>query len=161
MPWRRRLERRAGCSARIRVNAKSLYREVLLDHYRYPRNQGDLDDAAVIRRGSNPRCGDEIEVGINLSGDLLEKVQFRGRGCSICIASASLMTEAVTGIERDQAHELSNRMTEWISGAEESDKPNLSEALQALAAIRENPARRRCVLLAWEALDKAMGFDRD
>lgn len=140
------------------MSSRTLYREVLLDHYRRPRNQGDLVDADVIRRGSNPRCGDEIEVGIKLSGDVLETVQFRGRGCSICIASASLMTEAVTGTERSRAHDLSNRVVDLLSNPEEPDVLEITEDMQALAAVRENPARWRCVLLAWEALDAAMGF---
>ncbi len=138
------------------MNAQSLYREVLLDHYHHPRNRGDLVDVDVIRRGSNPRCGDEIEVGIKLSGDVLTNVQFRGRGCSICIASASLMTEAVAGIERRRAHELSMRISDWIAGPEGNEEPELSEPLQALGAVRANPARRRCVLLAWEALGEAL-----
>ena len=75
--------------------ANTLYKEVLLEHFHQPRNKGGLQGADVLRRGSNPRCGDEIEVGLFLQGDRLERVKFRGRGCSVCIASASLMTEAL------------------------------------------------------------------
>ena len=88
---------------------ESLYKEVLLDHFHHPRNKGDLAGADVVRRGSNPRCGDEIEVGIEVEAGRLSRVRFRGRGCSVCIASASLMTEAVTGRDAAEAQALAER----------------------------------------------------
>lgn len=129
---------------------KSLYKDILLDHYRHPRNRGDLDDADDIARGSNPRCGDDIEVGVNFEGDTLQQVRFRGRGCSVCIASASMMTEVVTGKTSQQADALYRDMKVWINDGGQEAQPDA--LLQVLDAVRHHPARKRCVMLAWEAL---------
>lgn len=131
---------------------KSIYKEVLMDHYRNPRNKGDLSEAEVVRRGSNPRCGDEIEVGVNFDNDKLDKVMFRGRGCSVCLASASMMTETVSGKSKSNAHKLVEGMRAWFN----NEGKNPDENLEALDAVRGHSARKRCVLLAWEALDDAL-----
>lgn len=133
----------------------SIYKDVLMDHYRHPRNRGDLADADVVRRGSNPRCGDDIDVGVNFADDKLEQVQFRGRGCSVCLASASMMTEAVTGKSKQDAHQLAAAMQAWFC----ADGELPAESLQALQAVRGSSARKRCVLLAWEALDDALAAE--
>jgi len=138
------------------VSTNKLYKSVLLDHFRHPRNKGDLEGADIVCRGSNPRCGDEIEVGLFFQGSFIDKVKFRGRGCSICIASASMMTEVVSGRSTDEARQLCDSMQNWFgqsSGLEISEAP---EELEALSAVREYPARRRCVLLSWEALSDAI-----
>jgi len=144
------------------MSETGMYKQILLDHYRHPRNRSDLVDAQVVRRGSNPRCGDELEVGVNLSGDTLSKVEFRGRGCSVCLASASMMTEAVNGRSINAAEKLFTQMQRWF-GDNSPDRQaavQASEAapagMEALAAVREHPGRRRCVLLAWEALHDAI-----
>ena len=135
--------------------AESLYKEVLLDHFHHPRNKGDLAGADVARRGSNPRCGDEIEVGIEVETGRLSRVRFRGRGCSVCIASASMMTEAVTGRDAAEAQALAEKMRGWFDGGE-ADAVEPAPSLGPLSAVRAYPARRRCVLLAWEALTDAI-----
>ncbi len=135
--------------------AEGLYKEVLLEHFRHPRNKGDLAGADVVRRGSNPRCGDDIEVGVFVRGDELEAVKFRGRGCSVCIAASSMMTEAVSGRRCGQARRLCTDIQAWF-GAEGAEAIELPPELEALAAVRAYPARRRCVLLAWEALSDAL-----
>ena len=137
------------------MTAETLYKELLLDHFHHPRNKGDLSDAEVTRRGSNPRCGDEIEVGINVDAGRLSRVRFRGRGCSVCIASASMLTEAATGRDTAEARTLAETMQGWFAaGAGELGEP--PPGLDALAAVRTYPARRRCVLLPWEALADAI-----
>ena len=128
----------------------SVYKEVLLDHFHNPRNKGELDDMAMVRRGSNPRCGDEIEVGIACDNGVLETVRFRGRGCSICLASASMMTECTSGLKIQQARQLIVRLQQWFSNTTNEIPPN--ENLTALGVIRQHPARNKCVLLAWQAL---------
>lgn len=130
----------------------SIYKEVLMDHYRHPRNKGDLNNADVVCRGSNPRCGDDIEVGVNFEEGHLGKVRFRGRGCSVCLASASMMTEVVSGKSKQDVHQLIEGMKDWFTA--DGEKPD--ENLQALEAVRSHSARKRCVLLAWEALDEAL-----
>lgn len=138
------------------MSEQSIYKDVLLEHYRRPRNRGDLADAEVVKRGSNPRCGDDIEVGVNFEGELLQRVVFRGRGCSVCLASASMMTEAVSGKRMDDAEQLYAKMQDWFDPAAQDDKVAPAESLQALEAVREHPARRKCVLLSWEALHDAL-----
>lgn len=141
------------------MSKESVYKEVLLDHFHNPRNKGDLSDMEMVRRGSNPRCGDEIEVGIESQGEVLKSVRFRGRGCSICLASASIMTECTTGLKLPQARQLVMEMQHWFSGAE--DAPTPSESVSALDSIRQHPARKKCVLLAWTALAETLeGIDR-
>ena len=138
------------------MSEQSIYKDVLLDHYRHPRNRGDLADAHVVQRGSNPRCGDDLEVGVNFNGDVLQKVTFRGRGCSVCLASASMMTEAVSGKRVEDAEQLYTQMQAWFDPAVDGNKNAPAESLQALEAVREHPARRKCVLLSWEALHGAI-----
>lgn len=130
----------------------SVYREVLLEHFRHPRNRGGLEAMRHVHRGANPRCGDEIEVGVDIDEQCLRVVRFRGRGCSICIASASMMSEVLTGSTLDEARSLAGVLIGWFSEASRETPPPISEPLTALGAVREHPARWRCVLLPWEAL---------
>ncbi len=132
----------------------SVYKTVLLDHFHNPRNKGELDAMDSVRRGSNPRCGDEIEVGIRANNGVLESVRFRGRGCSICLASASIMSECTMGLTRLQAQDLIQQMMEWF-GDTKSEAPS-NTTLAALGAVRQHPARKKCVLLAWMALDETL-----
>jgi len=130
-----------------------------MDHYRNPRNHSDVSDCEVVRRGSNPRCGDDLKIGINFDSDKLRAVKFHGRGCSVCLASASMMTEAVAGKTRQTCRELYQDMKAWFNDGEGSSVVEPPASLHALNALREYPARRRCVLLAWEALDSALDAD--
>jgi len=136
--------------------SESLYKKVLLDHFHHPRNRGDLSEADVVRRGSNPRCGDEVEVGVYVDGDRIDQVRFRGRGCSVCIASASMMTEAVTGKEANEVRRLCASVKGWFDQASDDKPQPIAPELEALSAVRAYPARRRCVLLSWEALPDAV-----
>jgi len=133
---------------------ESIYKAVLLDHFHNPRNKGDLDAMDVVQRGSNPRCGDEIEVGINQDDEGLITIRFRGRGCSVCLASASMMSESATGLRRQQTQQLVQQILEWFSGS--SEELPLNTTLAALDAVRQHPARVKCVTLAWKALDQAL-----
>jgi len=136
------------------MSSDSVYKAVLLDHFHNPRNKGELDDMEMVKRGSNPRCGDEIEVGIASSSGVLEMVRFRGRGCSICLASASMMTECTSGLKVPQARQLIANLLQWFSNTDNEAAPD--ENLAALGAIRLHPARKKCVLLAWQALDETL-----
>jgi nitrogen fixation NifU-like protein len=132
----------------------SVYKAVLLDHFHNPRNKGELDAMEMVRRGSNPRCGDEIEVGISCDHEVLETVRFRGRGCSICLASASMMTECAGGLKIAQARQLVAGMQQWFSNSDDAAPPD--DNLAALGTIRQHPARKKCVLLAWQALAETL-----
>jgi nitrogen fixation NifU-like protein len=136
------------------MSSASIYKAVLLDHFHNPRNKGELDAMDLVRRGSNPRCGDEIEVGISCDNEVLETVRFRGRGCSICLASASMMTECTSGLKIQQARQLIEKLQQWFSNTNNEMPPN--ENLAALGTIRQHPARKKCVLLAWQAIDETL-----
>lgn len=134
---------------------QAIYKEVLLDHFKNPRNKGELSDADLLHRGSNPRCGDEIEVGLFLQEDSLQQVRFRGRGCSVCLASSSMMTEVVSGHSVAEVSSLCEKMKRWFSRG--SDRGDASiPGLEALSAVRDHPARHKCVMLPWEALSSAL-----
>ena len=133
---------------------ETIYKSLLLDHFHNPRHKGDLDAMDRVGRGSNPRCGDEIEVGIRVAGDTLEAVGFRGRGCSICLASASIMCECTNGLALDEARRQVGQMLAWFDGAEGTAPSHTS--LAALGALREHAARRKCVLLSWSALQEIL-----
>lgn len=136
----------------------SVYKEQLLQHYRHPHNRQDqpMTDADVVRRGANPRCGDEIEVGLYLDGNTINEVRFRGRGCSVCIASSSMMAEAVSGQDHADVVTLCEGMRGWFEQGEGTALEEPPASLAPLAAVREYPARKRCVLLSWEALADAL-----
>src|SRR5271155_3225973 len=122
------------------MNLKDLYREVILDHNRRPRNFGRLVPANAEAAGHNPLCGDKLNLTARLQGDRLEDLRFEGQGCAISTASASLMTEIVKGKTRAQALELFDRVHQLLTddaapGAEELGK------LAALSGVREYPAQ--------------------
>jgi len=136
------------------MGSDSVYKAVLLDHFHNPRNKGDVDGMEMVRRGSNPRCGDEIDVGISCADKVLKSVRFRGRGCSICLASASIMSECATGMGIQQARQLIVKMQQWFSDSHDDSPP--SEQVAALGSLRQHPARKKCVLLAWMALNEGL-----
>jgi nitrogen fixation NifU-like protein len=133
---------------------ESVYKAALLDHFHNPRNKGDLDAMDAISRGSNPRCGDDIEVGVSQDNNVFTYVRFRGRGCSICLASASMMSESTMGLSHAKATQLVLQVLNWFS--ETDGTPPLNPTLLALDAVRSHPARQKCVTLAWKALDTAL-----
>lgn len=140
---------------------QELYREVILDHNRSPRNFGELDDADRVVEGVNPLCGDKMTLFLKLDGDgSILKAQFRGTGCAISVASASLMTEMVQGLTVDQALELFERVHAMLAGSEEPDHDRLGK-LVALAGVREYPSRVKCASLAWHALNSALAGESE
>jgi len=137
------------------IDMKSIYQAVLLDHFHNPRNMGDLDAMDAVRRGSNPLCGDEIEIGVSEDDQGLTAVRFRGRGCSVCLASASMMTESVTSLSKQKTRQLVHQILKWLG--HNNDELPINTTLAALDAVRQHPARRKCAILAWRALDEALG----
>jgi len=131
-----------------------LYRDVILDHNRRPRNFGPLEDAQAVAEGVNPLCGDRLTLRLNLADDRIENIRFQGQGCAISTASASLMTEAVKGKTRGEALALFDRvhrlLTDDEAGAEDLGK------LAALSGVREYPARVKCASLCWHTLASAL-----
>jgi nitrogen fixation NifU-like protein len=128
---------------------------VIIDHYKRPRNRGDLEGATAHGRVFSPLCGDEMIVHVRLSGDTIEACTFGGKGCAICQAAASLMTEAVTGRTVPEAKGI-ERLVRRMAIDPTAELP---ESLGDLSALREAariPSRRACVVLSWDALALAL-----
>jgi nitrogen fixation protein NifU and related proteins len=130
---------------------EDLYRDIILDHYRSPRNRGRLDIPDVATQGANPLCGDEIEVSLIFDGDRVADVRFEGRGCSISQASASMMSEGIKGKSVEEVRELISAFKEMMSGSYEPAEDELGD-LEALQGVRKYPVRIKCALLCWNTL---------
>jgi nitrogen fixation NifU-like protein len=131
---------------------QSFYREIVLDHFERPRNRRELGDANIEEHIDNPLCGDHVTVYANLQDDTFEEVSFTGRGCSISQASASMLTEQLTGKSRDEADEKIQAFLEMMRTEEREDLGELA----ALKGIVQTPNRIRCATLAWEAMRRAL-----
>ncbi len=135
---------------------EELYREVILDHARKPRNFGELPDAAVRVHGDNPACGDEIHLAVKFGDDgSLEDVRFTGRGCAISQASASLMTMKMKGKTRDETTSLLREFHKLVTDGTSDTGKSLGD-LRAMAGVRKFPPRVKCAMLAWRALEQAL-----
>ena len=128
-----------------------LYREVILDHNRQPRNFGALDPADRVVNGVNPLCGDKLTLYIKLDGDRISDIQFQGTGCAISVASSSLMTERVKGSTVEDSLTLYEAVHGMLTG-ESQEAPEQLGKLAALAGVREFPSRVKCASLGWHAL---------
>jgi len=131
-----------------------LYREVILEHYKNPRNHGRLAEPDVATRGHNPLCGDDIEVSLNLEDDVIRDIRFQGKGCSISQASASMLTEAVKGKTTDEARRIVDTFKGMMHGDAISTE-GLGD-LEALQGVRKYPVRIKCALLAWTTLQEGL-----
>ena len=142
---------------------EELYREVILDHYRNPRNKGHLDTPDASAEGVNPLCGDEIHVELSFDGDSVSEVAVSGQGCSISQSSASMMTEAIKGKSRAEITELIGRFRQMMS-IEEGDDAGLDPErpgsvlgdIEALQGVRQYPVRIKCANLGWTTLMEAL-----
>jgi nitrogen fixation protein NifU and related proteins len=132
----------------------ALYQQVILDHYRRPRNVGPLVDAHHAD-GHNPLCGDRVTVYVSLSGLFVAEATFEGSGCAICVASASLMTESVRGRTVAEVDRLAGQVHDLVAAAPGAPVSDLG-ALAALAGVRQFPVRAKCALLPWRALSAAI-----
>ena len=131
-----------------------LYQEVILDHYRKPRNFGLLPEANRSAEGHNPLCGDHVFVHLRLKGETIDDVKFQGKGCAISTASASMMTEAVRGKTRGEAETLFERFHALVTGAD-GKSAGLGK-LEAFGGVSEFPLRVKCASLAWHTLKAAL-----
>lgn len=133
-----------------------LYREVIVDHGRRPRNFGDLTGANRRIEGQNPLCGDHLEIAVRLDDDRIADIAFTGSGCAISQASASLMTEAVKGITVADARSMFDKVHAMLIGAADGDTgpvdPTELGKLAALGGVSQFPTRVKCASLAWQAL---------
>jgi len=132
-----------------------LYRELILDHYRHPRNKGNLAEATARSEGYNPLCGDRLNLYVQVDGDVITDVAFQGSGCAISKASASLMTDAVKGRTVEQARALFDRFHHVVTTPPDQPVEDLGK-LSVLAGVREFPVRVKCASLAWHTLKAAL-----
>jgi nitrogen fixation NifU-like protein len=150
------------------MSLEDLYREVILDHYRNPRNKGHLDNPDLSAEGVNPLCGDEITIELAFDEDRVSEVGISGQGCSISQSSASMMSEAIKGKTKDEIEDLTKRFRDMMSLDGEADiglDPDRPGAvlgdLESLQGVRKYPVRIKCASLGWnvllEALDGANG----
>ncbi|MBV9773731.1 MAG: SUF system NifU family Fe-S cluster assembly protein [Gemmatimonadetes bacterium] len=133
----------------------ALYQELILDHYRHPRNRGALEHPDVEIRMNNPTCGDEIVLHLRVRDGIVEEVRFAGQGCSISQASASMMTQQLRGHPLADADALAARFREMLHGSGEAARDRALGDLRALAGVAKFPVRVRCAMLAWNALEEA------
>ncbi|WP_313312993.1 Fe-S cluster assembly sulfur transfer protein SufU [Pulveribacter sp.] len=137
-----------------------LYQEVVLEHKRAPRNFGHLAQPTHQAEGTNPSCGDRIAVQLRLDGSQVQDIRFTGQGCAICMASTSMMTEAVKGTDVEAAQALQQHFRAVLTGEEEPGEAPLGK-LVSLAGVRRYPSRIKCALLGWHALMHAIAQHED
>jgi nitrogen fixation protein NifU and related proteins len=141
---------------------EDLYREIILDHYRSPRNRGELPPPAAHAVGHNPLCGDEIEVYLDVTDGVVSDIKVSGQGCSISQSSASMMSQAVKGKSIDEVRALVHRFKSMMSIHEpdETEDDPATEVklgdLEALQGVVKFPVRIKCAVLAWNTLIEAM-----
>ncbi|MEO9254647.1 MAG: Fe-S cluster assembly sulfur transfer protein SufU [Tepidiformaceae bacterium] len=131
-----------------------LYRELILDHYRRPRNHGALDHATQHVEGLNPVCGDEIKLDLLIGNNVIEDIAFRGQGCSISQSSASMLTERLKGRTIEEAEHVIEKVRAMLMEGAEPDK-ELGD-LEALEGVAKLPVRVKCALLSWNVLQEGL-----
>lgn len=139
----------------------SLYQQLILEHYRNPRNQSEIEGYTAEAHVSNPVCGDEICIQLRLAEDVIKEIRFVGKGCSISQASVSMMTSVVKGKSCDQAIQLAGRFADMMKGNQEVAADISMGDLRALKGVSKFPVRIKCALLGFDALRKALQKDQD
>ena len=134
---------------------EELYKEVILDHYKIPRNKRDLPGGELSCRKNNPLCGDEITIHAHLEGDRVAEVTFEGSGCSISQASASMLTETVTGVTVEEAEKIASEFRGMMEGKVDPDEESFGDLI-ALKGVVKYPVRIKCAVLAWDVLQEAL-----
>ena len=134
----------------------SLYQTLILEHYRHPRNKGELDDKTVEVHVHNPVCGDEIKLQLKVEGDVIESARFVGTGCSISQAAVSMMTGLITGRKLSDAEDLAARFTRMMHGVAEAARDKQLGDLRALQGVSKFPVRIKCALIGFDALQEAL-----
>jgi len=144
------------------MSLNGLYKEVILDHYRTPRNRGELENPTFQEGGHNPSCGDTLELYVELDeNDIVRDVRFDGHGCSISMASSSMMTELIKGKSLDEILELIDIFEGMMHG--EAQFPDSDEYLDvaSLEGIADFPVRLKCATLAWDSMKRGIEHYRE
>jgi nitrogen fixation NifU-like protein len=143
------------------LNLNSLYQQLILDHYRKPRNKGELPEKTVEVHMANPVCGDEIRLQLQIEDGEIVEAKHVGQGCSISQASVSMMTNLLKGKELSEAEELAGKFTDLMHGEEEVARDKSLGDLRALQGVSKFPVRIKCALLAFDALQEAIKETRE
>lgn len=142
------------------MNLDALYREVILDHHRFPRGRGPVERVDASAEGINPSCGDEVQVQLQLEDGRVAGVSVDGAGCAISTASGSILAEMLNGLSLEQARALADRLMAMMRGRDPDEEIDLGD-LEALAGVRQFPARIKCALLPWMAMLQALDEERE
>lgn len=142
---------------------RELYQQVIVDHHRKPRNYGALEGAHRSAEGYNPLCGDRVAVELKVDANgTLEHIAFTGEGCAICTASASLMTESLSGKSTEESEAIFEAFRDLVSGkAELADVEDRLDKLSVFAGVREFPVRIKCATLPWHTFHAALRDDQE
>jgi nitrogen fixation NifU-like protein len=135
---------------------RELYQEIILDHGKNPRNFGKPEHFTAEADGYNPLCGDKVHVYVTLKDGVVTDVHFEGRGCAISMASASLMTEVLTGKTEQEAHDLFEKFHELVTHETDFQGDEDIDRLVVLSGVRQYPSRVKCATLAWHTLNNAI-----
>jgi nitrogen fixation protein NifU and related proteins len=133
-----------------------LFQDIILEHYKRPRNKGPIDDATATVHMNNPTCGDEVYLFLRVRDGVVEDVGFEGEGCSISQASISMMTQILKGQPATDGLRLAARFTAMMHGDPDAAKDKELRDARALAGVSRFPTRVKCALLGWNAYEKAM-----
>lgn len=139
---------------------EELYKEVILDHYRSPRNRGRIEEAEVHLHRDNPLCGDEVDLYVDIEDGKIVGVGFEGKGCSISQASISMMTDKLRGLTAEGAEGLANTFKSMMQGENPSDEDALGD-LVALKGVQKYPVRIKCALLGWNTFLEGLKIYRE
>jgi nitrogen fixation protein NifU and related proteins len=136
-------------------NLDTLYRQLIMDHYKNPRNKGILEDGSLTVNMNNPTCGDRIQLTMKVEDGMVVDARFDGEGCSISMSSASMMTQAIKGKPIEEAIKISNAFSNIMQGKEYDESLDLGD-IEALMGVCKFPARIKCATLAWKAMEKGL-----
>jgi nitrogen fixation NifU-like protein len=131
-----------------------LYRRVIMDHYKTPRNNGTFEDGAIVVEMNNPTCGDRISLQLQVKDGIIDKAKFEGEGCSISLASASMMTDAIKGKTFEEAIRIAQDFSGMMKGEDTAEFEY--EDIHALSGVTKFPARIKCATLPWNAMKKGI-----
>ncbi|RXK18082.1 Fe-S cluster assembly sulfur transfer protein SufU [Macrococcus sp. DPC7161] len=134
-------------------NLDQLYRSVIMDHYKNPRNKGVIEDGSMTIDMNNPTCGDRIRLTLDIVDDVVKNAKFEGEGCSISMSSASMMTEAIKGHTIEEALKMSDEFTKMMLGEDYEITEDMGD-IEALSGVAKFPARIKCATLAWKAFER-------
>lgn len=141
-------------------NLDQLYRSVIMDHYKNPRNKGVIEQSTVTVDMNNPTCGDVIHLTLTVEEGIVQDAKFEGEGCSISMASASMMTQMIKGRSVKEAEHLAETVSKIMMSKEYDDSIDLGD-LESLAGVAKFPARIKCATLSWKAMEKGVRDDSE